>query len=926
MKLHINPTIIYRVPQFSYKQSLADCWEQLKPSIANASPAFHQLIKDFSYQDLQQQDFNYKHTVWKYFNRARYRATPYGSFAGIGVATLGSRQEPAPVMDAQQKLHCFADWQCRKDLEFEVSDVIEADKCVQSNHSFYIFGNQIRYLFIEDGKYEISEVPCNETTLQVLDFCRGSVRISQLFDMLPAQTDKAAFLARMLYDQLLICETWPNTLGQDYFERMAYQPKAGDQAYIIAERPLVSGKIDTEPFRYLPAMIERLHQLLPSYETPDLAQFAQTLSARFGEREILLMAALDPELGAGYAGLDDGNLCSPMIGKLHAQKNQATITDSDVTLKALLPLLMDGGAKRINLEDIPVQPAKDKKPLPNTIPVLCSEANGTVELVHVGGATANMLLGRFSVLPAIEKHCKQLAQLEQDANADVLFFDIAYMADGRVDNVNRRRAVYPYQLNILNYGCSASPLYLDDIMVSVMGGKVILRSKSLNKRLVPRFASAYNYTLSNLAVFRLLCDLQHQETHKNLYLRLIDRLPEMDYYPEVYYRNIILSPETWRLNFNALPEHNPNDGIDIFKAHLQQRNIHHLLNLTRYDQSLFINCNDSEDLQHLYTMLQRNKQVVVSKARVPVHANINDTEHKPYVAEYLLTLTHNQAVCIPMPTLSFTESADVPLSFCPGSEWLYFEVFCHEGRANTVLMEMVPKVFAQHGHKIRKWFFIRYYEGGHHLRLRFQLYDAQDGWAITDLVNRCLATYIAVGIVSDVALKTYHREIARYGKGIADVETHFCTDSSYAFSVMDRNLSDNQKYAAVINLYMSFMQAGLFERDVLLQAAKQTLVSFENEHRLGSNQFMELNAAYKAFTEEKKLIADVTDQQLQGSFAKLLYSYPMAQRLQVLPSLVHMHVNRLFVSKQRTHELAIYYFLNKILKAEHSKRKVQQQV
>ncbi len=117
------------------------------------------------------------------------------------------------------------------------------------------------------------------------------------------------------------------------------------------------------------------------------------------------------------------------------------------------------------------------------------------------------------------------------------FFDIAYQAEKKVDNVNRRKQLYPYELPILTWSESDNPLDLNDLLVTIEQQEVVLKSKKLDKRLLPRIASAYNYTRSDLAVYRFLCDIQSQGILTNLSFKLRDfgyNVEPLSFLPPIY--------------------------------------------------------------------------------------------------------------------------------------------------------------------------------------------------------------------------------------------------------------------------------------------------------------------------------------------------------------------------------------------------------
>jgi len=72
-------------------------------------------------------------------------------------------------------------------------------------------------------------------------------------------------------------------------------------------------------------------------------------------------------------------------------------------------------------------------------------------------------------------------------------------------------------------------LLLSDLWVRYENNEIILESKKLGKRVIPRLSSAYNYNHSDLPVFRFLCDLQHQSIQSNLTLNLSSLFPALTF-------------------------------------------------------------------------------------------------------------------------------------------------------------------------------------------------------------------------------------------------------------------------------------------------------------------------------------------------------------------------------------------------------------
>lgn len=136
-----------------------------------------------------------------------------------------------------------------------------------------------------------------------------------------------------------------------------------------------------------------------------------------------------------------------------------------------------------------------------------------------GGVTATSLLGRFTMASEqLEDLALQITADEQFHNPDVIFFDIGYQGEVLVDNVNRRKSMFNYELPILTWSEHKNILNVNDLFVTIRNNQVVLFSKIYNKRVISRLGSSYNYTRSPLTLFRFLTELQAQSIKTNFYL------------------------------------------------------------------------------------------------------------------------------------------------------------------------------------------------------------------------------------------------------------------------------------------------------------------------------------------------------------------------------------------------------------------------
>lgn len=164
MKLSIHPKIIFRVPRFPLNATLEKHWESLKSLILESSKEFHDIIKDLEYHQIADQPEPVQHTIWKYFNRARHRSTPFGNFAAVGIceATFPQSDETIKISN-EVKTHFFTDWSLKDKREYTYEELLQKNGCLFANSSHYqVSDNTIRYISYENGGFELSETEVDD--------------------------------------------------------------------------------------------------------------------------------------------------------------------------------------------------------------------------------------------------------------------------------------------------------------------------------------------------------------------------------------------------------------------------------------------------------------------------------------------------------------------------------------------------------------------------------------------------------------------------------------------------------------------------------------------------------------------------------------------------------------------------------------------
>ena len=932
MKLTICPVTLCRTPVFSSQAQIEEVWEDLKTYIEESSPAFFEIIKEIEANQLNLLDAKARFTLWKYFNRAKFRATPYGKFAAFSLVPVSKEESYKGIKVAKEAaIHRFADWSEKENVNLDPSWLLKNAHYLRSNTTAYLCGDELRYVNVIEGIFELSAINNQELAATVIRFCHIARTIKEVKDLLHTEgMGKATanyFIEQLISLQLLFTDMHPNIIGQEYFRRIGFNTQAKANDYIIAERKLAEGYLNEKSLQILLETVHFLSKHLPAKNNRSLTDFRDQFRSKFENKEIPLLTALDPEVGINYISLEQDKDEDSLIQGLKKFRD-STHTGADHIRSALQRYIIDQmmSGKTVQLAGFKGEEPAPQNIVANTFSVLMQHADDLIVAKQIGGVTANALLGRFSMVSHdIEKLGNSFAEVEEKANPDVLFFDIAYQAEKHVDNVNRRKSLYGYELPLLTWTESRNIIDPDDIMVSVMNGELVLRSLKYGKRIIPKLASAYNYTRSDLTIFRFLSDLQHQHIHSALTVSIDHILPGLSHYPRIQYKKVVLSPAKWLVpEVLCLPQKDlPLSAVTDW---LQTIGMKQPFKCGSADQTLCFNPLINDDMTSFLAYCRNKTSLYIEEAFIPEQPLITDEEGSPYLSEFIVSITHEEEVY----TSYFSEiNPEEPLSsagkpvadvFLPGSEWLYYEIYCHPSRSNAILQNNLKNCINAVKKDIKGWFFIRYTIPSHHIRFRLQLKQHTDGYEMMRTVAKFMEPNLLSGIISDLQIKTYRRENERYGSGRIDsVEKCFHADSEFVLHLLKSDYQVLQLYALSIYLIEKVWEAIGFSLQECMSAAEKVADSFAREMNIQPEGFKMINQRFKDFTNRNDIAFLKTQQKEKldnsaAAFIKVLNTCNLSVKPRLLTDLFHMHVNRLFRTDQRMHELVIYHFLARMIK------------
>ncbi|MET3876253.1 thiopeptide-type bacteriocin biosynthesis protein [Chitinophaga sp. OAE865] len=682
----------------------------------------------------------------------------------------------------------------------------------------------------------------------------------------------------------------------------------------------------------------------------DLQQFKERFLRQYDQREIPLMMALDSESGIGY-GVATGEYASytPLIDDLvmPAGKKDSMVNWNAQTKFVLKHFLASRASQAavISLTDADLDELAAGTDQPELPPFLClmgsliaataadmDNGNFSFLLKACHGPNALALMGRFAAgNPGLENLLRDLTRKEQLLEKDRLLAEIVHLPEGRIGNVLLRPSLYDYEIPFL--GKSSLPedfqLPVSDLLVSVRNNRVILRSQRWQKEVVPRLTSAHNFT-RGLSVYKFLCDLQQQDAFSVQWNWGI--LQEEPFLPRVVYHEVILERARWYLTREAfeslLASHPADDALLLLK---EQRQLPRHVQLAEGDNDLLIDFTSAFGRMLLTDKLKKGN-VILYECLFNETTRLSVNEQGAFCNEIIIPLCNT--VWQPPAGLTAVPSATgLQRSFAPGSEWMYIKIYCGPKWMDKLLLKVLQPLTRelQLAGITDRWFFTRYQDPDHHIRLRFHLPQYhQHSSMVMQRVEEILHPYLNNDIVRKIQLDTYVRELERYGPALMEhSEAFFFHDSEAVLQLLQTigGAENKERWLLALKgadeLLNSFGYTPMMKMKLLQQLQQQ----FFSEHHGNAALLLQLNNKYRT---HKRLINAVLldnahDYTLPDGARKAFIKRAMAwkdiiQDLQTIqqnaitelpPHYLHMFLNRMFTANVRLHELVIYHYLMK---------------
>lgn len=984
--------------------------QNLRAALYISSPVLYNELLKADNDVIKWKSSNFYSSLLKYYIRSCTRCTPYGLFASVNIGNMTTDKSEIKILSSNIHAHLRIDFGFLDKIyqDFKNKNSFLSNAVFYVNNSLYKIGNQYRYIeyVINNNKriYSLTSVKIDSILKQIIKKASYGIKLSELISLCMSYEYSAeeseTYIRSLIKAQILIDDITPNICGIEYQDRLFHRLslisehnefhdevsrigedisknviEKGQELHKLFTQNL-SSKIEDGVFLKADSSKEScktnlnidiknkileatviLAKLQEPYFNFYLDKFKKAFSERYETEEVNLLEVLDSDIGIGYN--------KDLKNKNFDLMTNSWTNQSRFKLELLKMSYLDNSnivyidENKLNKCPLPSIPLPDSTSFFGSLINLPEkgEYRETILFNALLGPSAINLIGRFGHLSEdIKSLCISLAKEEEQKHPNKIFASISHIPQGRQGNVLIRDQYRNYEIPYLTHSLlpKEQQIIPADLTISLKNNRLVLKSKTKNKEVIPRNDNSHNYRNNTLPFYQFLSYMQHQDLNGTITWDW-GLFSSEKFLPRVVYKNIILTLARWNIESKDLA-YLLNSSLETKRNSFKE--LKNSYNLPDYVQLI-----EGDNLLLLYLKSAQCIEILIGKSKkyktLTLTEYIFSTENCSLIRdEKLESYTNEIIVPIVKPTKTkFNETFTIKnhnliqsktRAFIPFSEWLYLKLYCSFSASDSILKTVVYQLInsLKKDKLIIKWFFIRYDDTNHHLRIRLQVNNTDNIIQLYRQVYEKLNKLISSYKIWNIQIDTYKREIERYGNDTIEITEEFFSVNSDTVCLILKRLKQRsvelKTMIGLLGVHCLLNDFGLNKDEKIVFL--NHMISASNLKRT-KNVRKQIKEGYRnhkeliwkilyepSFTNETSANSIYIDiykiYKLQSSrirkyvFANSNNTIKTAL-LNNLGSYTHMFINRLFDSNQNNYEYLIYEYLQKTYSSEDKRRNLQ---
>ena len=390
-----------------------------------------------------------------------------------------------------------------------------------------------------------------------------------------------------------------------------------------------------------------------------------------------------------------------------------------------------------------------------------------VEVVSIARA-AGVQSGRFLSVLAAEDSARLAANLEDlpGADNDTVAAQLSFPPlDPSTAHVTRTPHMLPIVISLGEHRSLCDDvLTVDDLAVGCDGRRMFLAVPKLGVRVEAAGLHALNLRTHTPPLARLLIELSRAQCAQvtTFSWGLAGGLP---YLPRLRYGRIIVAPARWRLEAEELPASSVPFAVwaEGLTTWLSRRRVPRWVYLTDGDRRLPLDLHIADNQLLLRVHLQRAATAVLAEAPTPGDLGWSGGRAHEIVATVTSTVP-SAWPALPKPTRARVTGSDQGLAPA-ASRVLLACLYGDLLRQDVMLTQYLPDLLRRLDQP--EWWFVRYRDPDHHLRLRIALPGPAAFGQVAAEISAWCTKVNRLGLLREVRYPTSFPEYGRWGAGQA---------------------------------------------------------------------------------------------------------------------------------------------------------------
>jgi thiopeptide-type bacteriocin biosynthesis protein len=712
-------------------------------------------------------------------------------------------------------------------------------------------------------------------------------------------------------------------------------------------------------------LLARIH--IPAPTSPngwlarELEEFAHGFEDRFGDAAVPIALAIDPDIGVGFQG---AGVIAPSVPDVARRVGER---ETHLMNRVVQTLVAGESILHLSAEDTAVLETDRSGALPTSAILavrvaITSDRRRRIYASKFGGPSSSSTFGRFaSDTGQLAGDVRQLhSELATTHDVSGIDAEIIHAPTGDLVNIAARPLLREYEIPILGRGSAerTRTIPCDDLLVTIQRERVVLYSRRHQCVVRPHLTCAHAASHNMLPpMYRFLFAVALQGSDPTLMWQWGEELDALTFLPRVERNGMILGLARWRLTQDDLgplvKSTTMADRVHIVESLREKLKLpRFVVAMTGSDELVFDLTNPAQ-LDALSSFAKKRNRLELTELFPQPDESAMTGEEGGYMHELFIPLRLSGARDEQAPYRFHPDMENGVASFV-GDEWLYFRIRLGPHAADALLLDYLSSVIAalQKAGDIEEWFFVRYADPFPHLRVRMRGKPAQLLSRALPALTAGLRSAAAAGINADLRLDSYRPELRRYG-GVSAMRC--CERLFYASSLIvidalqyasDNGVdhdpdwrmtfgcvstqllldclmpNDDSRLEMLGRIAANAVAEGLTATDTLMSRRRAFAQALRPQRReLMAALFDDapewLFVRHSAVVHLSKARAAISELQCLSRDGRLTTAYD-----NIVQSLLHMHLNRVFADEPRQHERVVYDFLHQLNRSRLAKQAV----